>query len=204
MRPAEGLNLRRSVDGVRVTLQSGKWVWNASALRLVENRADILDNVPDHNQSFGGAGFNVLSPFWKAANFAVYYLGLDPRNSAFEKGRGRALQHTAGTHSWKTSRTWDYNYEAVLPWGSLLGGPISGRGHFQPIPATPFAVFASRRGWDFALTLPAGTVAESSRLSFLRLALPGDFGLLRTFGNPRADQPDRRPRRRCASNSQRI
>ena len=61
--PAEGLNLRRSMDGVRVTFQSGKRVWNASALRLVENRAGILDNVPDHNQSFWGAGFTVPGPF---------------------------------------------------------------------------------------------------------------------------------------------
>jgi hypothetical protein len=57
------------MDGVRVTFQSGKWVWNASALRLVENRAGILDNVPDHSRSFWGAGFTVPSPFWKGANF---------------------------------------------------------------------------------------------------------------------------------------
>lgn len=154
--PAEGLNLRRSMDGVRVTFQSGKWVWNASSLRLVENRAGILDNVPDHNQSLWGAGFTVPSPFWKGANFAVYYLGLDRRNSAFEKGRGRAIRHTAGTHSWKTSRTWDYNYEAVLQWGSFLGGPI--------------------RAWALSAGYSVCSVRFAPRLGFRSDAASGDGG----------------------------
>src|SRR5262245_39633668 len=49
--PAEGLNVRRSMDGARVRIRLGKVVWNITALRLVKPGQDIFDDVPDHTQS---------------------------------------------------------------------------------------------------------------------------------------------------------
>jgi len=122
--PAEGLNLRRSMDGVRLLLKTGKLDWNVLALRLVKSSPGVFDDVPDHAQSFWGVGFTTKHPVWRNANVAVYYYGLDRKNSVFEKGVGRAIRHTIGSRSWKATRNWDFNYEAIVQWGSFEGRPI--------------------------------------------------------------------------------
>src|SRR5579863_975341 len=55
---------------------------------------------------------------WHAANMSVYYFGLDRKNSIFEKGVGRTIRHTIGSRSWRTTRAWDFNFEAIAQWGS--------------------------------------------------------------------------------------
>ena len=122
--PAEGLNLRRSMDGARLMIKTGKLDWNIIALRLVKSSEGVFDDLPDHAQSFWGVGFTAPHPFWKSANVSLYYMGLDRKNSIFEKGAGRAIRHTIGSRSWKTIRTWDFNYEAIVQWGSFQGRPI--------------------------------------------------------------------------------
>lgn len=122
--PAEGLNLRRSLDGARITVKSSKWVWSASALRLVQSLPGFFDDVPDHAQTFWGAGFTAASRFGKGANFAGYYLGIERKKAIFEKGTGRAIRQTIGTHWWKNTSPWNYNYEGVFQWGSFRGAPI--------------------------------------------------------------------------------
>jgi hypothetical protein len=123
--PAEGLNLRRSLDGVRINVKKGKVNWNASALRLVRAEPGIFDNVPDHTQTFWGTGFTMPRPFWKIANIGVYYIGFDNKKSVFSKGVGREIRETAGAHVWKRSGGgWDYDDEAVTQWGSFRGAPV--------------------------------------------------------------------------------
>jgi hypothetical protein len=122
--PAEGLNLRRSMDGARLLIKTGKLVWNVLALRLVKSSACVFDDLPDHAQSFWGAGLAAPHPIWKDASISLYYVGLDRKNSIFEKGAGRAIRHTVGSRSWKNTRAWDFNYEAIVQWGSFSGRPI--------------------------------------------------------------------------------
>jgi hypothetical protein len=122
--PAEGLNLRRSLDGGRINIKKGKINFNATALRLVLSKQGIFDNVPDHTQTFWGAGFIMPRPFWKVANIGVYYLGFDHRNSIFAKGIGREIRQTFGAHIWKHTGPWDYDDEGVFQWGTFRGAPI--------------------------------------------------------------------------------
>ena len=99
--PAEGLNLRRSMDAARISIKKSKVDFNATALRLVLSKPGIFDNIPDHTQTFWGAGFIVPRPFWKVANIGVYYLGFDNRKSIFAKGIGREIRQTFGAHIWR-------------------------------------------------------------------------------------------------------
>jgi hypothetical protein len=122
--PAEGLNLRRSMDGARLLVKTGKVEWNLLALRLVKASPGVFDDVPDHTQSFWGAGFTAPHPIWKRANVALYYYGLDRKNSVFQKSVGRGIRHTIGSRSWKRTAAWDFNYEAIVQWGSFQGRPI--------------------------------------------------------------------------------
>lgn len=122
---AEGLNLRRSLDGARLEIKRGRVVWNATALRLVLVNPGIVDNIPDHAQTFWGTGFIMPRPFWKVANIGVYYLGFDHKKSIFSKGVGREIRETAGFHAWKRpASSWDYDDEGLVQWGSFRGAPI--------------------------------------------------------------------------------
>lgn len=122
--PAEGLNVRRSMDGARLMVRTGKLAWNVMALRLVRTVPGSFDDVPDHRQSFWGAGVAAPHPFWKRASVSLYYVGLDRRDSVFEKGIGRGIRHTIGSRSWKNTAQWDFNYEGIAQWGSFRGLPI--------------------------------------------------------------------------------
>ena len=122
--PAEGLNLRRSLDGGRINVKKGKVDFNASVVRLVASKPGIFDDVPDHTQSFWGTGFVMPRPFWKIANIGVYYLGFDNQKSIFAKGVGREIRETFGAHIWKRTGSWDYDDEGLFQTGSFRGAPI--------------------------------------------------------------------------------
>jgi hypothetical protein len=122
--PAEGLNVRRSFDGSRINIKKGKVDFNATAVRLVLSKPGIFDNVPDHMQTFWGAGLIMPQPFWKIANIGVYYLGFDNKRSIFAKGIGMELRETFGGHIWKHTGPWDYDDEGLFQAGSFRGAPI--------------------------------------------------------------------------------
>jgi hypothetical protein len=132
------------MDGARILIKTGKLEWNVLALRLVKASTGVFDDVPDHSQSFWGVGFTTQHPVWKNASIALYYYGLDRKNSVFVKGSGRAIRHTIGSRSWKTMHAWDLNYEAIVQWGSFNGRSIRAwalsedTGHtFNQIPFRP-------------------------------------------------------------------
>lgn len=122
--PAEGLNLRRSMDGARLNIKKGRIDFNVTALRLVTSKPGVFDNVPDHTQTFWGAGFIMPRPFWKISNIGVYYLGFDNQKSIFAKGIGREIRQTFGAHIFKHTGPWDYDDEGVFQSGSFRGAPI--------------------------------------------------------------------------------
>jgi hypothetical protein len=122
--PAEGLNTRRSLDGVRLTMKIGSVVWNATTLRLVKSLPGIFDDVPDHTQLEWGTGMTAPHPVWKKANISLYYFGLDRKSSIYQKGVGREIRHTIGSRSFKVAGAWDFNYEGIVQWGSFAGRPI--------------------------------------------------------------------------------
>ena len=122
--PAEGLNLRRSLDGGRINIKKRKINFNATAVRLVLSKPGTFDNVPEHSQTFWGAGFVMPQPFSKIANIGVYYLAFDNKRSIFAKGIGREIRETFGVHIWKHTAPWDYDDEALFQTGSFRGAPI--------------------------------------------------------------------------------
>ena len=123
--PAEGLNLRRSMDGGRIAVRRGRLEWNTVALRLVAASPRAFGDVPDHRQSFWATGAVLSRPFWRVANIGAYYLGFDHNNAVFAKGIGREIRETIGVHAWKyPSESWDYDDEGLIQWGSFRGAPV--------------------------------------------------------------------------------
>ncbi len=121
---AEGLNVRRSFDGLRATYRRNRWTLNASALRLVRAEQGVFDDSPDRDLMFWGAGAIGPHAVWRGANMSVYYLGLDRRHAVVASGSGRATRHTVGSRSWKATERFDFNNEVIVQFGHFRGDPI--------------------------------------------------------------------------------
>jgi hypothetical protein len=116
----DGRNIRRTLDGARLTWVKGDWTMDLLALRPVLDNIDYFDNPPNHGNSFWGAYAVHPFKFLPRGNVDLYYLGLDNRSVPFDgKGSGREQRQTIGTRIWGTTKHWDYNYEPTFQWGSF-------------------------------------------------------------------------------------
>ncbi len=121
----DGRNIRRSVDGARLTWVKGDWTVDLLAARPTLESSDYFDNPPNHSQSFWAAYAVHPFRFLPRGNIDLYYMGLDNKSVAFDgKGTGREQRETIGTRLWGTTEHWDYNDEFTFQWGWFRSGDI--------------------------------------------------------------------------------
>jgi len=121
----DGRNIRRSVDGARLTWVKGDWTVDLLAVRPTLENTDYFDNPPNHSQSFWTAYAVHPFRFLPRGNIDLYYMGLDNKSVPFDgKGTGREQRETIGTRLWGTTEHWDYNDEFTLQWGWFRSGDI--------------------------------------------------------------------------------
>ena len=121
----DGRNIRRSVDGARLSWVKGDWTVDLLAVRPTLENADYFDNPPNHSQSFWAAYAVHPFRFLPRGNIDLYYMGLDNKSVAFDgKGTGREQRETVGTRLWGTTEHWDYNDEFTFQWGWFRSGDI--------------------------------------------------------------------------------
>ena len=121
----DGRNIRRSLDGARLTLVKGSWTVDLLALRPTLENTGYFDNPPDHASSFWAAYAVHPFGFLPRGNIDVYYMGLDNKSVPFNgKGTGREERQTIGTRLWGTTEHWDYNDEFTFQWGWFRSGDI--------------------------------------------------------------------------------
>ena len=116
----DGRNIRRSLNGFRLTWVSGDWTVDAFALKPTLDNSGIFNDPPNHANSFWGV--YAVRPFriLPQGNADVYYLGLDNQDVPFDgKGSGREQRQTVGTRLWGTPGHWDYNEEFTFQFGSF-------------------------------------------------------------------------------------
>jgi len=116
----DGRNIRRSLDGARLTWVKGDWTVDLLALKPTLENKDYFDDPPTHGSSFWAA--YAVHPFKVVprGNVDLYYMGLDNQSVRFDgKGTGREQRETIGTRLWGTTEHWDYNYEPTFQWGSF-------------------------------------------------------------------------------------
>lgn len=116
----DGRNIRRSLDGARLTWAKGDWTIDLMALRPALENTGKFDNPPNNGQGFWA--FYAVHPF----NFVpkghtdLYYMGLDNKTVPFDaKGTGREQRQTVGTRLWGTTEHWDYTVEPTFQWGTF-------------------------------------------------------------------------------------
>ena len=121
----DGRNIRRSVDGARLTWVKGDWTVDLLAVRPTLENNDYFDNPPNHGQSFWTAYAVHPFRFLPRGNIDLYYMGLDNKSVPFDgKGTGREQRETIGTRLWGTTEHWDYNDEFTFQWGWFRSGDI--------------------------------------------------------------------------------
>src|SRR5882757_3010543 len=105
----DGRNIRRSLDGARLTWVKGDWTVDLLAARPTLDHTDYFDDPPNHTTGFWAA--YAVHPFGLLphGNIDLYYMGLDNKNVPFNgKGAGREQRETLGTRFWGTTEHWDY------------------------------------------------------------------------------------------------
>jgi len=116
----DGRNIRRSLDGARLTWVKGDWTVDLLALKPTLENTGYFDDPPTHGSSFWAAYAVHPFKFLPQGNVDLYYMGLDNKSVPFDgKGTGREQRETIGTRLWGTTKHWDYNYEPTFQWGSF-------------------------------------------------------------------------------------
>lgn len=147
---AEGLNVRRSFDGIRLIRTRGRWIFNAQVNKLVAVKRGIFNDGPDPQQTFWGTG-TTRNRGARAAE-AVYYIGLDRKRGVFDKGTGREIRHTFGFHSHAAFAHLDYNVDAIVQGGRFEQAVATGAIHAWAISADT-GYLPAKRSWRPRLSL---------------------------------------------------
>jgi hypothetical protein len=121
----DGGNIKRSVDGVRLTWVKGDWTVDLLAVRpTLENTGDFED-PPNHASSFWSAYAVHPLSFLPRRNIDLYYMGLDNKSVPFDgKETGQEQRETIGTRIWGTNEHWDYNNELTFQFGNFGSSDI--------------------------------------------------------------------------------
>src|SRR5208283_1087972 len=116
----DGRNIRRSLDGARLTWLKGDWTVDLLALKPTLENTGYFDDPPNHASSFWAAYAVHPFKFLPRGNVDLYYMGLDNQGVPFDgKGTGREQRETIGTRLWGQTEHWDYTYEPTFQWGSF-------------------------------------------------------------------------------------
>ncbi len=90
----EGPNVRLSFDGFKVKTGIGPWQIDGFAVRPDLDKPGFFNNVPNHSVGFWGV--YAVRPLKKSLTLDTYYLGLDRKTAAFNRGVGQEVRHSIG------------------------------------------------------------------------------------------------------------
>jgi hypothetical protein len=117
----EGPNVRQSFDGVKIRTKTGEWYVDAWAVRPDLDKFGLFNNAPDHTTAFWG--LYATRPLRRGVAFDAYYLGIDRKRAAFERGAATELRHTVGARVWRPIATkepgLDFDYEGLMQFGTF-------------------------------------------------------------------------------------
>lgn len=122
---SQGLNVKRSFDGVTLSYRSNLWSVEGGTAKLVAVAAGAFDDAPSPEQEFWGVTLVRRNFLFKGGTGAGYYLGVSRDRSIYAQGVGEELRHTVG---FKFAGAWngfDFNYDAIGQWGDFAGANAS-------------------------------------------------------------------------------
>ena len=122
---SQGLNVKRSFDGVTASYRSTKWSIEGGTAKLVAVTSGAFDDEPSPEQEFWGVAFARRNLGFVGGTGAGYYMGVDRERSVYAQGIGPEQRHTigfkyAGAHKW-----FEFNYDVIGQWGDFRGAAVS-------------------------------------------------------------------------------
>ena len=120
----EGVNVKFSFDGARLTLAKRDWKVDLFAVKPVQINPGVFDDSPDFRRSFWGVYGTVPMPV-QGMKADLYYLGLDTKNARYQAGMGSESRQSFGVRLFNRKPGalpepgLDYNWEAVYQGGSF-------------------------------------------------------------------------------------
>jgi len=122
----EGPNVRLSFDGFMVKSKIDSWQIDGFAVRPDLDNPGFFDNAPNHAVGFWGVYATRPSP--RTMSLDVYYLGLDRRQAAFQRGTAQEVRHSLGARISRPVATersgLDFDYEGLWQFGTFGSGNI--------------------------------------------------------------------------------
>ena len=121
----EGPNVRLSFDGFMVKSKIDSWQIDGFAMRPDEDNPGYFDNSPNHTVGFWG--IYAARPIPRQLSLDLYYLGVDRKDAAFQRGTAQEVRHALGVRVSRSIATekpgWDFDDEALWQFGTF--GPAS-------------------------------------------------------------------------------
>jgi hypothetical protein len=116
----EGPNVKQSFDGFRAIAEGAHLRLDLFAVKPVENNRGFFDNVSNHAESLWGSYLTIPAPIVSDGQADLYYIGLDAKSAAYNRGIGQELRHTVGTRVFRPiGKGLDYNWEPNYQWGNF-------------------------------------------------------------------------------------
>jgi len=116
---SQGLNVKRSFDGVTAGYRSNLWSVEGGTAKLVAVASGFFDNAPSPEQEFWGVAFARRNFIFTGGTGAGYYLGVNRDRSAYVQGIGTELRHTLGFKFAGLWKGFDFNYDVIGQWGEF-------------------------------------------------------------------------------------
>jgi hypothetical protein len=117
----EGPNVRLSFDGFMLKSKIGSWQADGFAMRPDEDNPGYFDNSPNHTVGLWGIYATRSIP--RQSSLDLYYLSLDRKDAAFQRGTAQELRHSLGVRVSRPIATekpeWDFDDEALWQVGTF-------------------------------------------------------------------------------------
>ena len=122
----DGPNVRQTFDGLRLIIRTGKWRFDALAVKPVADKSGFFDDNTIGEQTFWGVYATRPLPvfFSRKNNIDFYYFGTDRKNARFDQGTGRDIRHTFGFRFFNAKEAFDYDVELSGQLGKFGSGNI--------------------------------------------------------------------------------
>jgi hypothetical protein len=122
---SQGLNVKRSFDGVTAAYRSSLWSIEGGTAKLVAVTPGAFDDEPSSDQAFWGATFVRHRFLFKGGVGSGYYLGIDRQRSIYAQGIGHERRHTIGFKFSGAWKSFDFNYDVIGQRGDFSGSNIN-------------------------------------------------------------------------------
>jgi Alginate export len=108
---------------VRFILTVRSWRVDAFASKPAETKPGVFDDQTDPTRTFWGV-YATGPVHENSSHLDLYYLGLRHSNAKFQQGTAFEDRQILGTRLWGGGRSWDYDVEPLLQFGTFGKGSI--------------------------------------------------------------------------------